>query len=347
MGAIKIFAGLFGGQLKSGMLPEQDGFKEMNLTHKFVPVCLILMSLLIAGTSRADDERLLICESGQTTFFAEREYILKWEKGRDFWENADSLALRLSSSNKIILQQNIPAKAPVIFKLNCPELRPGIVLDATITISAYSQQQLQQRVYSQNVRIYSKEQPLLTQGIGPSDLGVIDKTPDKRLVSMLKHFGLPYTPVERITDLPHKWMFCAGLDFNNSLLFDGLYALTGKDHSVLVLYSVKGKFLLPPFAEKGRITLADHYIIRDMDKHLNLLTTGQAAIQDESFQFKMIGGKPGVEIVNTAEGFGWVELRKDQGKMIFCGYNLYNIYEDNPSVGMMIADLLKDIVNNK
>lgn len=320
--------------------------KEMKRLPGFVLSGLSLVFLVIIGTGHADDERLLIYGSGQTTFFAEHEYALEWNEAEDTWPAMDDLVLSIIAANKILIQQHLPARFPAKFRLNCPELRPGVAMDATITISAYAHQQLQQNVYTQKVRFYAKEEPFLSQGIGPSEVGVIDKTSGKHLENMLKHFGIPFTPVNRLTDLPHKWIFCAGLNFNNTQLFDGLYALTGNGRSVLVLPPVKGKFFLPPFEKGSRFVLADHNIIKDMDKHLNLLTAGRASIQDESYQFKMIGGKPGMEIIASDTGFGWLTLRRNQGKMIFCGYNLFTVYEDNPSVGIWITNLLKNTTGN-
>lgn len=321
------------------------------LTHIIVGTCLILTGLLFAETGFAQDNDLLTYQSGQTTFFAGQDYTLQWDRGENVWQSMDALVLRVVSANKIVLQQNLPARFPVVATLRYPGLRAGVVMDATITISAYFQQQPQKNVYSQQVFFFSKDQPFLTQHIAASDIGVIDKTPDKALAALLKYYDIPYVPVNtssnQLAGLPHKWFFCAGLSFTSPQLFDTLYAALSNKHSVLIFPPVKGKFILPPFNEENRITLANQNLLSEIDKKLNLKTAGKPHIQNASYNITMIGDRPGISIDDKADGFGWLELTNNHEKMIFCSYNLLDTYKNNPAVMLLLTKLLDDTSDNQ
>ncbi len=313
--------------------------------YKVALLFLFLSHLLYGQKCMAIDNKLLTYQSGQTSFFTEQDYLLKWNEGTSSWLTVDSFVIHISSNNKTMMQLQISNRFPLTLKLRFPEIRNNVVMEAMITISAYYKGIALEETYSLKIFLFSKEQSFINQTMQSSDLGIIDHTENKDLTKLLMHYSIPFTQINSLADIPYKWIFCSGLDFqNNGYLFKKLYSLLEKGKSILIIPPIKGQFLLPSFVKGDGINLADHNIIKTIDKKLNFETSNIPNISEVNYKIKMFGDYIGIgiETVGDRTEFGWLEFRKREKRMIFCGYNLFYLYSTNPSVGIFLQKLINN-----
>jgi len=314
--------------------------------------CRIILSLLMtiilsfsvsAQENLGSESEYLIYLSGQSTFYAEQDYILQWDKGKDYWKDTKSFIVRVSFANQTIVERHLTAQFPLKFMLHYPRIRPGVIAEATLTISAYFNGQVQKGVHKQTIFAYSKEHPIKWGAVfKDSVIGVLDQTEDKTLIQFLDNLNIPFTKVYSLSDFTGQWMICGGIDIGgNNSLFDKLYSLMQRDVTIIVLPPIKGSFNLPPHKKGRRLTMGDEDIIKDMDKRFNLETiNNQSDGAEVTFQEKSLGEYIGIEISPNGEGFSWFELAEGNARMIFCGWNLTDLHEQNPTAALLLRHLL-------
>ena len=280
-------------------------------------------------------------QSNQTTFFAEQEYTLIWDKGPGFWRDADRLNFRMVYANTTIFEQNYPPAFPLHVDFKYPQLRPGVTADPVLIVTAFSYGQPLKGIYHKQFFFFSKNQEF-TPARNPEDIGVLDRTEDGALKALLNDFEIPFIEITDFSDFNGGWILCAGLDFTGSgSLFDELLQAFSKGISILILPPMEGEFLWPSLTEETRVTLSAEDIVQDADKRFNLLTAGPGGKRaDVYFQLESKGDDVVVKCSKTKPGHSWMEFRAKGTKMIFGGWNLQRNAAMNPTMRLLLNNIL-------
>ena len=322
---------------------QQKRHQRKHWTMILSTLILIVSFSVSAQEDLGSKSEYLIYLSGQSTFYAEQDYTLQWDRGKDYCKNIKSFIVRVSFANQTIVERHLTTQFPLKFKLHYPKIRPGVIVKATLTISIYLNGQIQKDIHKQTIFAYSKEHLIKwDKALKNFDIGVLDQTEDKTLVHFLDSLNIPFTKVYSLSDFTGRWMICSGIDFgDNNSLFGKLYSLMRRNVKVLALPPIKGIFNFPPHKKGRRLIMSDEDIIKDMDKRFNLETIpNQSDGAEVTFQEKSLGEYIGIEISPNGEGFSWVELAEGNDRMIFCGWNLADLHEQNPTSALLLRHLL-------
>jgi hypothetical protein len=296
-----------------------------------------------AGTTAKGQAEYLVYLSGQTTFYAEQEYRLRWREGRDHWPDVEGYVVRVYYANKVILEQQVAPLSPLQVTLRYPAIRPGVRVDALLTISAHAGGQTLSGIHAQKIVFYSKERPEPFHNTFQSlNIGVLDFTEQKVLVRFLNEIGVSHTEVEDVAGFAGRWLIVSGADFNKTYsLFDELYSRWEQGTSVLALAPISGAFRLPAHQRGERVMLADAELIRDADRDWNLdIANGRASEHEVVFRGTLVGEQIGYEPSKDGAGPSWIALSRKGATLILCGWDLSALHEENPVAGLYLRHLL-------
>ena len=296
-----------------------------------------------AGTTSKGQAEYLVYLSGQTTFYAEQDYQLQWREGRDHWPGVEGYIMRIYYANKIILEQQVALLSPLQVTLRYPAIRPGVRVDAVLTISARAGGQTLSGIHTQNIVFYSKERPEpFTNTFQSLDIGVLDFTEQKSLVRFLGQIGVSHTELESLVGFAGRWLIVSGADFNKTYsLLDELYARWKQGTSIIVLAPISGAFRLPAHEPGERVMLADAQVIRDADRAWTLDTANpRASERNVIFRETLIGEQMGYEPSKTGAGPSWITFSQGVATLILCGWDLPALYDENPAAGLYLRHFL-------
>ena len=71
-------------------------------------------------------------------------------------------------------------------------------------------------------------------------------------------------------------------------------------------------------------------------------TSNYEKIQNTIFSLKKIEDFTGIVMDENQIGFDWMELGNKNSKMIFIGYDICAVYEDNPTILLFLNNLLSE-----
>jgi len=319
-------------------------FNKTGIVIPVIILSVILLSCPLFAQDIIDKPVYLKYLSGQTTFYTGQEYTLLLDKGDNFWESADSLNIRISYANKVILERNSSAEFPVKFQFKYPKLRPGVVADAVLTVSAYYKGKMQKGIYQKKLYFYSKEvdgQSLLKK----EELGVLDQTENSDLIKFMDDQRILYSRIHSLSGFKGKWVICAGLNFEiGAGLFDELYSMVSSGVSMLVLPPIKGNFIISSYKKNTESSFSDEIRIKDFDKRFNLMTIGSGGKQSKTvFQYEVKNNVMNIEFEPLANGYSWFEFEDENARLIVLGWDLIKLSETNPTANRLIYSILNKI----
>jgi len=320
-------------------------------TRSRFPLILFPLFFLFCGTMPAQagqQAEYLVYQSNQTTFFAEQEYTLIWNRGRHYWQDADALKVRMVYANKTIFERNYQPVFPLKLDFKYPKLRPGIIADPVIVITAFSQGQVLKDVYQKQLFFFSQNQEF-APGLHEKDIGILDQTEEGVLTALMNELEISFTKINDFSDFDGDWIISAGLDFTGSFsLFDELTQAFSRGVSLLILPPMEGEFSWPSLPEETRATFSHESIVQDFDQRLNLFTAGPEGTQaDVYFQLGINGEDVVVKCAKADKGYSWLEFRGKESKMIFLGWNLQTNVKTNPTTRILLKNILTQERNKK
>ncbi|MCP4152848.1 MAG: hypothetical protein GY757_34265 [bacterium] len=297
------------------------------------PSLFLLIFFLFFPVLHGDNPNLLEYRSGQTLFYADESYTLSWSAGQIPRDSLDSLLFSIRYANHTILNRTISPRSDsgptVTFRY--PQLRPGIIVKAEVSISSGNTS-----LYNQTVYFASKTpapRPQLPK------IGIMDHSRPRYLASFLKHSHIPFTKIDSPKGFTGKWIICSGLNFNGPGVLSQLTDSARKGVSILILPPYKGRILLPGYEKGLHLAMGDEALIKKMDNRLNPLTANTAP-GSVFFKPGTIGNKAAISFEKTSPGFTWLQFEFKHATIIFCGWDLGILYLKNPFPGMMVSELV-------
>ncbi len=319
----------------------------MNINDGVIKPCFFLilsLSLFLGQPAPAQSDQdleYLKSLSRQTTFFAEQEYSLILDKGRDCWPDADTLKVRMVFANKTVFEKNFPAKFPLKVDFQYPQLKPGVIADPLLIITAFSQEEMLKGIYQKQLFFFPQKQSP-APGLYTEEIGIFDQTGEGLLKNSLQEMGIPFTEIYEFSDFNGPWIVGSGLDFsNNYSLFEEMLEAFSKGTSLLILAPLEGEFPWPDMKKITRVIFSDESIVADYDKHLNLLTDGMNGTEGHvTFQVGSNGESSVIKCTGDRQGYNWLEFQTPESRMIFLGWNLPAYTGKNPTMFMLLNRIL-------
>lgn len=308
-------------------------------------VWLLALCAVASPAVAADERKYLAYRSGQTTFYADRVYTLEWTPGPNHWPAPDRYVLRISHGGAVVVEQHVPAPAPLRVTLRYPPLRPGVQVETLLSIAAMAGGRMLSGVHMQPMVWHSPK--ALAGPVGrlqADDVGVVDLTEDGRLTAFLEAVGVPHTALAEADGFSGAWLIASGAGIEaQDAWFDELVSRWQQGVSILLLPPLSGTFRLPPHLQGDRVITADETLVREADETWNLQTAEDRVREHEvAFRAAAVGAQPAYEAAAAGTGPSWIELSRGGARLILCGWDLPARHLENPSAGLFLRRVLAE-----
>ncbi len=293
---------------------------------------LAAMTALWATTGKAAPPALVPGE--RHAFFAHQPAILHFTRAPG-WQAPASLTAVLRFGHRTLWQQSCQPDFPLDLDVPMPALKPGLIADLELSLNDNGQPVVAVPVHLFDAKLSEG----LTSAMLKLDIGLLAPG-DDRAGPALEALGIPFTRVANVTDCKGAWLICSGGELATTPgVADEWWGLLQGGTSILVLPPIAGTAPLLQDANTQLLAAPPRHL-RQLDKRLDVdaWTTAAPTI---AVRASIVPLGDGAGLAFSTDGtWPWIELKTPTARLIYCGYDIFAHYQENPSAGWLLMNLL-------
>lgn len=321
-------------------------------------ICRVSCVIGLAAIAKADEPTRIVAREQPTNFFGEQEAKLTFNilaaeafEGRVQWRLATAGRTLASREEELSLAADESQAVEVRHKL--PPVKEGVVFPLELTITVVAAKNAEPAAELKTPLYLFGSNPFLDRKQWLESLQIQLFDPADTTAKAFTALEIPHTSLTNLDTLAELKTGVvivgegvAWEDYGD--LGGSLLAAASRGVSVICLAPEEAELPLPLAASGDaaptRISLRRRDVIREFDKRLSLVWSGDRAVELRDLSIAADDAITG-RAAEPGSGWPWVEVQygKPQARLVWCGFGLVRSWDESPAPRYLLLSLLETL----